>query len=119
MMPSLKSSARWPRSTASSGRTSRSRFSSDSDQVDAGVDREKFPVRVVPPAESWSDRALFHTVMRRPEEARAAIVEARKLDANSPGAYVADGLLFDSESKHDEAKAAYARAPYLPSSLAP
>jgi hypothetical protein len=78
--------------------------------VDVGVERERFPVRVMAPAETASARALFHAAMQRPVESRAAIAEARKADPKSADSYTAEALLFDAEQKRDEAKAAYARA---------
>jgi len=79
-------------------------------KVDVNVQREKFPVRQVPAAEAVSSRALFHAVMDRPVESRAAIAEARKLDANDAASYAAEALLLDREKKRDEARAAYAKA---------
>ena len=78
--------------------------------LDVSVERERFPIRPVPPAESASVRALFHAAMDRPVESRAAIAEARKADPNAPGSYVAEGLLADRDNKVDEAKAAYRKA---------
>jgi tetratricopeptide (TPR) repeat protein len=82
------------------------------------VERERFPVRQMPPAESASARALFHAAMRRPVESRAAIAEARKADAKAADSYVAEGLLFDLEDKDLEAKAAFASAADLGSTNA-
>ena len=81
--------------------------------LDVSVERERFPVRPLPPAESASLRALFHTAMQRPVEARAAIAEARKADPNAAGSYVAEGLLADQDSKPDQAKVAYTKAAEL------
>jgi tetratricopeptide (TPR) repeat protein len=78
--------------------------------VDVSVQREKFPVRQLTPAEPAADRGLFHATMGRPVEARAAIAEARKADPNSAASYTADALLLDQERKVDEAKSAYAKA---------
>ncbi len=86
--------------------------------VDASVERERFPVRPLLPAESASVRASFHAAMNRPVEARAAIAEARKADPNAAGSYAAEGVLFDREEKRDEAKAAYAKAAELGSTSA-
>ena len=86
--------------------------------VDASVERERFPVRALPPAESASVRASFHAAMNRPVEARAAIAEARKADPNAAGSYAVEGVLFDREEKRDEAKAAYAKAAELESTSA-
>ena len=67
--------------------------------LDVSVEREHFPVRKLPAAESASIRAMFHAAMRRPVEARAAIAEARKADPNAAGTYVAEGLLADRDNK--------------------
>jgi hypothetical protein len=85
-------------------------FSYTQVNIDVSVERERFPVRPLPPAESASARALFHAAMRRPVECRAAIAEARKADANAAASYTAEGLLFDQEAKPSDAKAAYAKA---------
>ena len=63
-------------------------------------------------------RAMFHTAMRRPVEARAAIAEARKADPKAAGTYVAEGILADRDNKVDEAKAAYTKAAELESTNA-
>jgi len=86
--------------------------------IDVSVERERFPVRPLPPAESASARASFHVVMRRPVEARAAIAEARKADPNAAGSYAAEGQLFDQEEKPADATAAYAKAVELGSTSA-
>jgi hypothetical protein len=86
--------------------------------IDVAVERERFPVRAVPPAESASVRASFHAAMNRPVEARAAIAEARKADPNAAGSYAAEGALLDREEKRDEARAAYAKAVELESTSA-
>jgi tetratricopeptide (TPR) repeat protein len=78
--------------------------------ADASVQREKFPVRALPPAEAVSSRALFHAAMGRPVEGRAAIAEARKIDPKASGSYTAEALILDREKKQDEAKAAYTTA---------
>ncbi len=78
--------------------------------VDVSVEREKFPVRKLSPAESISSRAVVHAVMGRPVEGRAAIAQARKADANDAAAYVAEALILDREDKTEEARAAYRKA---------
>lgn len=85
-------------------------FSISRVNIDVTVERERFPVRPLPPAESAVGRALFHAAMNRPVEARAAIAEARKADANSAGSYTAEALVLDREGDAEAAKAAYARA---------
>jgi TPR repeat protein len=96
----------------------RSIFSFRRINLDVSVERERFPIRPVPPAESASVRALFHAAMRRPVESRAAIAEAMKADPKAPGSYVAEGLLADQDNKVDDAKAAYRKASELGSTSA-
>ena len=96
----------------------RSIFSFRRINLDVSVERERFPIRPLPPSESASVRALFHAAMRRPVESRAAIAEARKADPKAPGSYVAEGLLADQDSKVDEAKAGYRKASELGSTSA-
>jgi TPR repeat protein len=91
----------------------RSIFSFRRINLDVSVERERFPIRPVPLAESASVRALFHAAMRRPVESRAAIAEARKADPKAPGSWVAEGLLADQDNKVDEAKAGYRKASEL------
>jgi TPR repeat protein len=86
--------------------------------IDVSVERERFPVRPLPPGESASALAQFQAVMGRPIEARAAIAEARKADPNAAGSYVAEGLLADRDNKTVEAKAAYTKAAELGSTSA-
>jgi TPR repeat protein len=78
--------------------------------LDASVKREAFPVAVLSAAAAAETRASFHVAMNHPKEARAAIAEARRADAASPGSYVAEGLLLEREGKSAEARAAYAMA---------
>jgi tetratricopeptide (TPR) repeat protein len=78
-------------------------------KIDVSVQREKFPVRPLAAPESASMRALFHAVMNRPVEARAAVAEARKAGP-APDSFVAEGLVLDHENKRAEAIAAYTQA---------
>jgi len=78
--------------------------------IDLTVEREKLPIARMAAAESAATRALFHVAMRRPAEARAAIAEARKLDARAPGSHEAEGLLLDREDKDNDARLAFAKA---------
>jgi hypothetical protein len=78
--------------------------------MDVSVQRERFPVRQLAPAEAAGDRALFHAAMQRPSEARAAIAESRKADPNGAASYTAEALLFDRDGKVDDARAAYAKS---------
>jgi tetratricopeptide (TPR) repeat protein len=96
----------------------RSVFSYKRYAMDVSVQRERFPVRQLTPAEAAGSRALFHAAMGRPVEARAAIGEARKADPNSAASYTAEALLFDQERKVEDAKAAYAKAVELGTSSA-
>ena len=73
------------------------------------VERERFPVRKLAPAESAAVRALFHAAMRRPVEARALVAEAQKADSAFPETYVAEALVLDAENKPEEARAAFAK----------
>jgi tetratricopeptide (TPR) repeat protein len=86
--------------------------------LDVGVERERFPVRLLAAAESASARALFHAAMGRIADARASIAEARKADANAAASYTAEGLLLDRQQNRDAAKVAYARAVELGTSSA-
>jgi TPR repeat protein len=92
---------------------SRNLFSYRRYDLDAAVEREKFPVRQLAPAESWSARALFHAAMNRWEESRGAIAEARKADPSAADSYTAEALLLDRAGQRDEARTAYARAAEL------
>jgi len=78
--------------------------------IDLAIERERLPVRALPPADAAGFRALFLTATRRSKEARAAIAEARKLDPASPGSYEAEGLLLDQESDGNAARSALAKA---------
>ena len=88
----------------------RSLFAYQRANIDVSVEREKFPVRKVAAAEAIASRALWHAVMGRPVEARAAIAQARKIDANAAAAYTAEALLLDREDKEADAKVAFAKA---------
>ncbi len=79
-------------------------------EVDAAVKRERYAERTMSTGEAASALALFHTAMRRPIEARAAIGDARKTGTPVPESYVAEGLLLRQEGKADEAQAALSRA---------
>lgn len=89
---------------------SRNLFSFRQLNVDVSVKPEGFTVRPLTVADAASKRALFHTAMRRPVEAHAAIDEARKADPSAPESFVAEALLLDRDGRTDEAKAAFARA---------
>ena len=84
--------------------------------VDAAVEREKFAARPIPPAEAAAGQALFHVAMRRQDEAKRLIEEARRLDGKVPAADVAEAIQFDIAGRDEEARAAYARAVELGSS---
>jgi tetratricopeptide (TPR) repeat protein len=78
--------------------------------VDAGVDRERFPARKLTEGESAGARAGFLVAMNRPVEAQAMIAQARKTEAESAAATTAEALLLDRSGNREGAKAAYARA---------
>jgi tetratricopeptide (TPR) repeat protein len=78
--------------------------------VDTRTTKEGFQARSLPPSESAGLRAAFHAAMNRPVEARAALEEARKADARLATTYETEGILFDSDRKNDNARAAYAKA---------
>ena len=85
-------------------------------RADADVKKERFAVSPIPPADAAAGRALLHVAMRRVPEANALIAEARRLDPNSSGAHVAEGVQFDIQNRRDEAKAAFTKAVELGSS---
>lgn len=87
----------------------RSLYSFRQFNVDVSVNREAFPVRPLDTAEEESRRALFHTAMRRPTEARAAIDSARKA-GTAPDTWVAEALLLEQAGKTDDARDAYTHA---------
>ena len=70
------------------------------------VDAKGFVARELSAVDSAARLARLHMAMNRPIEARAQIAAA----AASPAAAEVDGLLLDGDGKHDEARAAYARA---------
>lgn len=78
--------------------------------VDTRTPREGFQVRSLAASESASLRAAFHTAMRRPVEARAALEDARKADARSAATYETEGILLEADDKRDDARVAYAKA---------
>jgi tetratricopeptide (TPR) repeat protein len=88
---------------------SRNIFSFEQLAIDAAVKPEALPVRQLPVPESASLRALYHTAMRRPADARVAIDEARKAGP-APESDVADAQLLEREGKTKDARAAYQRA---------
>lgn len=81
--------------------------------VDVDIAPERFPSRVLTPAESAALRASFHVAMERPDEARALIQQAKAADPAAAATYDAEGLLADLEVKGDAGAAAYARAAEL------
>ncbi len=88
----------------------RSIFSFAKMAADVSVKRDGFVQRPLTTAESSSALALFHTSMRRPVEARAAIAEARTADAAAPDSHLAEGIQLERDGKREEARAAVARA---------
>jgi tetratricopeptide (TPR) repeat protein len=79
-------------------------------KVDAGLDRERFPVRPMPAAEAALARASFHTAMGRAAEARTWMGEAAKIDPQAAGASGLEALLLEREGQMAEAKVAYDKA---------
>jgi TPR repeat protein len=75
-------------------------------QTDAKLTTERLPTRVLSAAEVAGLRAGLQVAMGRPDEAQAAIREARTADERSPASYDAEGLLADRD--HDKARAAEA-----------
>lgn len=88
----------------------RSLFTYGKFRLDVSVERERFPVRNLAPAESAAIRAGLHAAMRRPKEARALIAEAQTADPAFPESYAVEGLLLDSEQRPEQARVAFARA---------
>lgn len=88
----------------------RSVFSSLKARVDAEVTRERFEARALTPAEASGGLALFHVAMGRVSDARAMIVEARKLNPKSPDAVLAEALMLDRAGSAADARAAYDQA---------
>ena len=88
----------------------RSIFSFSKMTADVSVKRDGFVQRPLTTGESSSALALFHTSMRRPVEARAAIAEARTADAAAPDSHLAEGIQLERDGKREEARAALARA---------
>ena len=78
--------------------------------VDVSVKREGFTQRQLSAAEAPSTLALFHTSMRRPAEAKAAIAAARAAGAAAPDSFLAEAIALERDGKREEAKAAVARA---------
>jgi tetratricopeptide (TPR) repeat protein len=79
-------------------------------KADMGIDRERFPVRQMSPAEGMLAQAGFHVAMRRTVEAGALLNEAAKSDPGSPAIKVLEALMLEQAGNADGAKAAYARA---------
>jgi hypothetical protein len=88
----------------------RSIFQAARFDIDIGIEREKLPVRTLPPADAAGVRAAFLTATGRSKEARTAIAEARKFDPASPGSYDAEGLLLDRDRDGTGARTAFAKA---------
>ena len=88
---------------------SRSLYSFRQFNVDVSVKRGDFPMRELTADDIDSRRALFHTAMGRPADARAAIEQARK-EGPAPESWTAEALLLDREGKADEAIAAFTHA---------
>src|SRR5262249_12297700 len=87
-------------------------------KTEAKVVAERPPSRVLSAAEVAGLRASVHVAMGRPDEAQAAIREARSADERSPVSYDAEGLLADRDHDKPRALEAYARAVELGSTSA-
>jgi tetratricopeptide (TPR) repeat protein len=72
--------------------------------VDVRIKREAFPQRTLSVAEATADAAAFHLAMGRTAEAGAAIEKALQADASQPDAYVAQGMLLDTQGKGQDAR---------------
>lgn len=81
--------------------------------LDTSLKPDSFVTRTLSNTDALVTRAAFHTAMRRPAEARAAIEDVRKLDANSPASYDVEGMLLDIDGKQEDARAAYGKAVQL------
>lgn len=81
--------------------------------VDVNIERERLPARTLSPAESAALQASVHVAMGRPEEAQAAIQEARTTDPKCPLSFDAEGLLGDRERDGARAAQAYRQAVQL------
>ena len=88
----------------------RSLFSAVRVKVDAGVDRERFPVRPMSPSEGALARASFHATMGREVDARALIADVIKAEPNAPGPSVVEAMLLERRGNMEDAKASYAKA---------
>lgn len=78
--------------------------------VDAAVERQRFPSRVLALAESAAVRASLHVAMGRPAEARILIQEAKAADPTLAVAHEAEAVLLDRENAGDKALTAYGKA---------
>jgi TPR repeat protein len=79
-------------------------------QIEAKIATERLPTRVLTAAEVAGLRACLQVAMGRPDEAQAAIREARTADELSPVSYDAEGLLADRDRDKPRATDAYNRA---------
>jgi len=84
-------------------------------RADIQVSQKDFTVQPVSPASVAAIRAGYLGASRRPDDARAAILQARQLAPSDPAAYDVEGLLFEHENKLDEARAAYEKSVELKS----
>ena len=79
-------------------------------KTDNSVDRARFSVRSLAPADTLSARAALHVAMNRATDAKALIEEAHKADPRAASAYDVEGLLAERGQQADQARAAYASA---------
>lgn len=79
-------------------------------QVQAAIEREKFPVRALAAGEVAAGKAAIHVAMKRPLEASAQVEAAKQAAPESPLSWDAEGLLWDLKDDREKAGAAYGRA---------
>jgi tetratricopeptide (TPR) repeat protein len=79
-------------------------------KADLKVVAKDFTLKPIAPADVLAIRAAYHVATNRPAEARQAIDDARKLAPQLAASYDAEGLLFDRQTRTEEATQAYAKA---------
>jgi tetratricopeptide (TPR) repeat protein len=89
------------------------RFFYNKIKVDASQSEAGYTARPLKPEEVPAVRGAWLASTRRPVEARAAVAEIRKLNANSPLSYEIEARLLESENAPGEAAAAFAKAAEL------
>jgi len=79
-------------------------------KVDTTVLAKEFRAGPLSAAQLAAVRAGFHGAMARPVEARAAIAEAKKMDARLAAPYEVEGSLLEAEQKREETVQALSKA---------